>query len=124
MGELDRKPFHDAMKRKYSEAEADERATELCSLWEEYIRDPDWHPIEAVIKEDDEKLRDLRENYGEEVYNAVTAALCEINKYNPSGRYIISELWNYNEGRSATLKEGLDVLIKHWRCQNRKRGVD
>ncbi|KAK4425176.1 protein INVOLVED IN DE NOVO 2 [Sesamum alatum] len=133
MGELDSKPFHDAMKRKYSEAEADERATELCSLWEEYLRDPEWHPIkvvvingkhQAVIKEDDEKLRDLRENYGEDVYNAVTAALCEINEYNPSGRYIISELWNYNEGRRATLKEGVDVLLKQWRYQKRKRGMD
>ncbi|KAL0413986.1 UNVERIFIED_CONTAM: protein INVOLVED IN DE NOVO 2 [Sesamum radiatum] len=145
MGELDSKPFHDAMKRKYSEAEADERATELCSLWEEYLRDPEWHPIKvvsingkhqfkkfdtyiskvlAVIKEDDEKLRDLKENYGEEVYNAVTAALCEINEYNPSGRYIISELWNYKDGRRASLKEGVEVLLKQWRYQKRKRGMD
>ncbi|KAK4406176.1 protein INVOLVED IN DE NOVO 2 [Sesamum angolense] len=133
MGELDSKPFHDAMKRKYSEAEADERATELCSLWEEYLRDPEWHPIkvvningkhQAVIKEDDEKLRDLKENYGDEVSNAVTAALCEINEYNPSGRYIISELWNYKEGRRANLKEGVEVLLKQWRYQKRKRGMD
>lgn len=48
MGELESKPFHEAMKRKYSEAEADERATELCSLWEEYLRDPEWHPIKVV----------------------------------------------------------------------------
>ncbi|KAI3470743.1 hypothetical protein Pfo_027406 [Paulownia fortunei] len=133
MGELDSKPFHEAMKRKYNEAEADERATELCSLWEEYLRDPEWHPIkvvningkhQAVIKEDDEKLRDLMENYGDEVYNAVTAALFEINEYNPSGRYIISELWNYNEGRRANLKEGVAVLLKQWRFYKRKRGID
>lgn len=48
MGELDNKPFHVAMKRKYNEAEADEKATELCSLWEEYLRDPGWHPIKVV----------------------------------------------------------------------------
>ncbi|CAA0836768.1 Protein INVOLVED IN DE NOVO 2 [Striga hermonthica] len=75
MGELDDKPFHRAMKRRYSEAEADERATELCSLWEEYLRDPEWHPIkvvninnkyQSVIDESDERLKDLKENYGDE----------------------------------------------------------
>lgn len=48
MGELDSKPFHDSMKRKYNEAEAEERSTELCSLWEEYLKDPEWHPIKVV----------------------------------------------------------------------------
>ncbi|GFQ06837.1 protein involved in de novo 2 [Phtheirospermum japonicum] len=135
MGELDSKPFHRAMKRRYSEAEADERATELCSLWEEYLRDPEWHPIkvvnidgkheaQAIINEDDEKLKDLKETYGVEVHNAVTTALFEVNEYNPSGRYITSELWNYNEGRRATLKEGVEVLLKEWKFHKRKRGMD
>ncbi|KAL6526813.1 hypothetical protein OROGR_015903 [Orobanche gracilis] len=133
MGKLDCKPFHAAMKRKYNEAEAGERASELCSLWEEYLRDPEWHPIkvvyingyyQAVINDDDEKLKDLKENYGDEVYNAVTGALCEINEYNPSGRYTISELWNYNDGRRANLKEGVEVLLKQWRFYKRKRGMD
>ncbi|KAL6581055.1 hypothetical protein OROMI_006978 [Orobanche minor] len=133
MGKLDSKPFHAAMKRKYNEAEADERASELCSLWEEYLRDPEWHPIkvvningdyQAVINDDDEKLKDLKENYGDEVYNAVTGALYEINEYNPSGRYIISELWNYNDGRRASLNEGVEVLLKQWRFYKRKRGMD
>lgn len=48
MGEIDSKAFYDAMKMKYNEAEAHERATELCSLWEEYLRDPEWHPIKVV----------------------------------------------------------------------------
>ncbi|KAL6581042.1 hypothetical protein OROMI_006965 [Orobanche minor] len=158
MGELDSQPFHRAMKRRYNEAEADERATELCSLWEEYLRDPEWHPIKvvnvngkyqaprcliaqavgyglaspwrrdkiegAVIKEDDEKLRDLKESYGDDVYNAVTSALFEVNEYNPSGRYIISELWNYNESRRASLKEGVEVLLKQWIFYKRKKGMD
>lgn len=64
------------------------------------------------------------QNYGEEVYNAVTAALFEINEYNPSGRYIISELWNYDEGRRASLKEGVKVLLQQWKFQKRKRGMD
>lgn len=48
MGELDSKPFHEAMKRKYDENLAYERAIELCTLWEEYLRDPAWHPIKMV----------------------------------------------------------------------------
>lgn len=48
MGELDSKPFHDVMKRIYGDTQADEMATELCSLWEEYLRDPEWHPIKVV----------------------------------------------------------------------------
>ncbi|XP_057788951.1 protein INVOLVED IN DE NOVO 2-like [Salvia miltiorrhiza] len=133
MGELDSKPFHEVMKRMYGDSQADERATELCSLWEEYLRDPEWHPIkvvningkhQAVINEDDEKLRDLREHYGDKVHDAVTAALSEINEYNPSGRYVISELWNHEEGRRASLKEGVGVLLKHWRSYKRKRGPE
>ncbi|KAI8564044.1 hypothetical protein RHMOL_Rhmol03G0152900 [Rhododendron molle] len=124
MGELDNKPFHEAMKRKYNEADAEDRAIEVCSIWEEYLRDPEWHPFKVitingksqeVINEEDEKLNGLRDEYGVQVYNAVTTALKEINEYNPSGRYIISELWNYSEGRKATLQEGVNVLTKMYK---------
>lgn len=133
MGELDSKPFYEVMKRKYSEAEADERASELCSLWEEYLKDPEWHPIkvvnvngkhQAVINEEDEKLRDVKESYGDEVYNAVVKALLEINEYNSSGMYVISELWNFKERRRATLKEGVEALMNQWKHSKWKRGMD
>lgn len=48
MGELDNKPFHEACKRKYGVAEPEERALELCSLWEEFLRDSEWHPFKVV----------------------------------------------------------------------------
>lgn len=48
MGELDNKPFHEAMKRKYNEADAEDRAIEVCSIWEEYLRDPEWHPFKVI----------------------------------------------------------------------------
>lgn len=130
MGELDNKPFYEAMKLKYkNEADAEERASELCSLWDEYLKDPEWHPTkvrpvngkyEQVIDEDDEKLKDLKEKYGHEVYKAVTTAFTEINEYNASGRYITSELWNYSEGRKATLKEGVAFLLKKWKLHMEK----
>ncbi|KAL5569072.1 hypothetical protein UlMin_025647 [Ulmus minor] len=121
MGEIDGRPFVNAMKRKYNEEEAVVKATELCSLWTEYLKDPVWHPFkirkvggkhQEFIDDEDEKLKALKKELGDEVFDAVSKALIEMNEYNPSGRYITSELWNYNEGRRATLKEGVDLLVQ------------
>lgn len=48
MGELDSRPFLEALKQKYNEEMAEEKASELCSLWEEYLRDPEWQPFKFV----------------------------------------------------------------------------
>nr|GEW99599.1 RNA-directed DNA polymerase [Tanacetum cinerariifolium] len=126
MGELDNKPFYDAMKQMYNETEAEDKASELCSLWEEYLRDPRWYPFkvitvdgesENIIDETDEKLKSLKRELGEKVYKAVTTALTEINDYNPSGRYVTTELWNFAEGKKATLKDGVSYLLKMWDTQ-------
>ncbi|XP_045787117.1 protein INVOLVED IN DE NOVO 2-like [Trifolium pratense] len=131
MGELDTGPFHEAMKKIYNKEEAEDKATELGSLWEEYLKDPDWHPFKVVmvdgkekeiIKDDDEKLNGLRKELGEKAYNAVVAALTEINQYNPSGRYVTSELWNYKAGRRATLQEGVQFLLDQWRRKREMLG--
>lgn len=50
MGELDGKPFHAAAKRKFNPKEAAEKAVEICSLWEDYLRDPNWHPYKIIQK--------------------------------------------------------------------------
>ncbi|KAF7824082.1 protein INVOLVED IN DE NOVO 2 [Senna tora] len=132
MGELDTRPFLEAMKQNYDEEMAEERASELCSLWEEYLKDPDWHPFKIItvegkekeiINDEDEKLKSLRKDMGEGAYEAVVAALTEINEYNPSGRYIISELWNYAADRRATLQEGVVVLLNLWRKLRGDRGI-
>ncbi|KAK3017534.1 hypothetical protein RJ639_007209 [Escallonia herrerae] len=132
MGEIDVKPFRLACKRKCPDNEADTAAMELCSLWEEHLKDPSWHPFKVVplegsndhkeiINEDDEKLKELKNEFGDEVYTAVTTALREINEYNPSGRYVIKELWNFKEGRKATLSEGVASILKQWRVAKRRR---
>ncbi|KAI4356350.1 hypothetical protein L6164_000379 [Bauhinia variegata] len=123
MGELDNRPFVTSSKRKFPDD--DTRAMMLCSEWEEYLRDPSWHPYKIVtdekgnskevIAEDDEKLKELKNEYGDEAFDAVAKALMEMNEYNPSGRYTIQEIWNYNEGRKASLREGVSYLLKMWK---------
>ncbi|XP_045805551.1 factor of DNA methylation 4-like [Trifolium pratense] len=124
IGELPIKPFLEAAKRKFSD-EAHVKAMEWFSKWDEHIRDCNWLPLKIVIDkegnskeildEEDEKLRSLKGEFGDEVHDAVATALKELNEYNPSGRYSIPELWNHKEGRKASLKEGVSDLIKQWK---------
>ncbi|CAN6695959.1 unnamed protein product [Malus baccata var. baccata] len=129
MGDLDCEPFQTACKRKYPTDEAaDDQAAMLCSLWEEYLADSSWYPFKMsmdpsgqTIDEKDDKLKNLKHEYGVHVYNAVTTALLELNEYNPSGRYAIPELWNFEQRRRASLKEGISALLKQFELQKRKR---
>ncbi|KAL2333254.1 hypothetical protein Fmac_014467 [Flemingia macrophylla] len=130
MGELDPKPFQDLCLQKYSGEQWQEISANLCSSWEENIKDPSWHPfkkievngiLQEILDANDEKLKGLRSECGEVVYKAVTNALMEIEEYNSSGRYAISEIWNRKEGRKATLKEIIRYIIKQLKTHKRKR---
>ncbi|XBH96685.1 hypothetical protein VPH35_087023 [Triticum aestivum] len=101
MGDLDRKSFAIACKNKMAKEDAEVTASVLCSKWEDEIRNPEWHPFKVVVdggkekeilREDDEKLRELKEKHAGEVYALVTNALLEMNEYNPSRRYSVPEL--------------------------------
>ncbi|XVF20041.1 hypothetical protein REPUB_Repub11eG0164000 [Reevesia pubescens] len=80
------------------------------------LRDPSWHPFKVLSDKEgnskDEKLIVIKTEFGDEVYTAVTTALAEMNEYNPSGRYVVPELWNFSGGRRATLAEGVEYLLK------------
>ncbi|KAL1551324.1 factor of DNA methylation 1-like [Salvia divinorum] len=131
MGELDEKGFKNACKKRYPLEEADIKALELCSLWQEKLKNPEWHPFRVVedskgnaqhvLKEDDELLVDLKEEWGEEIYDAVATALKEIQEYNPSGCYVVPELWNFKENRKATLKEVIAYILNQLKTLKRKR---
>ncbi|BBH04786.1 XH/XS domain-containing protein [Prunus dulcis] len=131
MGDLDEKPFQTATKKKYSGEEADVKAVELCSLWQEHLRDPSWYPFriitdkegktKEIINEEDDKLKALKNELGDEVYEKVTTAMKELNEYNASGRYTIPELWNFKEGRKASLEEGVVFLLNKWKLLRKRK---
>ncbi|KAI8539982.1 hypothetical protein RHMOL_Rhmol09G0225200 [Rhododendron molle] len=130
MGEVDRRPFKELCLQKCSGGDWDEMSAKLCSSWEEEMRNPHWHPfkkitvggrLQEIIDEDDDKLKELRNGCGDEVYKAVANALLEITNYNPSGMYAVPEIWNPKEGRRASLKEIINYVIKKWKSNKRKR---
>ncbi|XP_048420738.1 factor of DNA methylation 1-like isoform X1 [Pyrus x bretschneideri] len=134
MGELDNKPFRSALKRPCPSkrgAGLDDKAKKLCSLWEQHLRDPNWQPFRIImneqqkptefIDEQDEKLKGLKEEFGEQVFHAVKTALAELNEYNPSGRFPVPELWNFKEKRKATVAEGVSYLMNLWKPNIRTR---
>ncbi|KAL2333255.1 hypothetical protein Fmac_014468 [Flemingia macrophylla] len=131
MGEIDSEPFLKAfmVKRRYNEEKAQEKALEKCSLWQQHLGDPHWYPFKIItfggkskeiINEEDERLKRLKWEMGVGVYKAVVAALTEMNEYNPSGRFMIRELWNREEEKRATLEEGIEVLLNQTRTKKRK----
>ncbi|CAO2204115.1 unnamed protein product [Urochloa humidicola] len=130
VGQLDQKLFLNACRQRPSEGDAELRAGELCSKWQAQINNSKWYPIKVVmvdgeeperIIEDDAELRELKEEYGKEVYAAVTKTLLEIDEYNGSARYCKRVVWNFKADRRATLKEGVQFIVKQWQTHKRKR---
>nr|QDC18031.1 factor of DNA methylation 4-like A [Hypericum perforatum] len=76
--------------------------------------------VQDIIDEGDERLKGLKA-CGAEVYNAVTRALMEMNEYDPRGRNIVRELWNFKEDRKARLKEAMELLLERSKRLKRKR---
>ncbi|KAL8139363.1 hypothetical protein V2J09_005384 [Rumex salicifolius] len=94
MGEIDEKAFICPCKQRFG-AEWGSKVAELSSLWQDHLKDPMWHPFKVItlngrseenIDEEDEKLKRLKEEWGDVIYNAVVVAFKELNEYNPSGR--------------------------------------
>uniref|UniRef100_A0A7N0ZVM2 Factor of DNA methylation 1-5/IDN2 domain-containing protein n=1 Tax=Kalanchoe fedtschenkoi TaxID=63787 RepID=A0A7N0ZVM2_KALFE len=132
MGEVDQKPFRDACLQKYPSGDWEFNAAELSSLWQDHVSNPTWHPFQTktidgneqeVIDENDKKLKDLRKHWGEDVYKSVADALLELNEYNPSGRYVVQELWNFKERRRASLKDGIEFLVQQLRTLKSQKRI-
>ena len=77
---------------------------------------------EEVVNDDDLRLRELWLEYGDDVCNAVKTALSEVNdQYNPTGRYVLSELWNFQIGRKAMMKEVLRYIFEQMDKPGKRR---
>ncbi|CAI9116416.1 OLC1v1017552C1 [Oldenlandia corymbosa var. corymbosa] len=119
MGEFDPKIFEEQCKLKFAD-DYEVKAREMYSLWEERLRNPDWRPFKVVttidhknmteVDEDDELLRELKLEWEDKIYTAITRALKEMDEYNPSGRFPVPELWNFKEDRIATSREGINIV--------------
>ena len=48
MGDVDQKPFLNTCKQRFPLEEAQMEATTLCSLWQEKLKDPEFHPFKVV----------------------------------------------------------------------------
>ncbi|KAI7746846.1 hypothetical protein M8C21_016303 [Ambrosia artemisiifolia] len=93
MGEIDSKALLEACKDKFDIEEAQIKALELCTLWQDKVNNPEWHPVKVVavdgahkevIDENDELLKNLKAEWGNGVFDAVVTAFKEMNEYNPS----------------------------------------
>ncbi|XP_039036070.1 factor of DNA methylation 4-like [Hibiscus syriacus] len=143
MGDIDQKAFEVACSQKLPHKHWRETCAKLCSLWQQNVLDSKWHPFKMidtdgnlqvwcihpqllyvvaleVINEDDEKLKELRDEYGDTVFKAVGKALMELKEYNASGGYPVPEVWNRKEGRRATMKEIVEYLIKQLKIHKGK----
>ncbi|PWA83554.1 hypothetical protein CTI12_AA166140 [Artemisia annua] len=49
-----------------------------------------------IVDEEDNHMKELRCQWGEQAYKVVANALLEINEHNASARYVESVLWNFN----------------------------
>lgn len=129
MGELDVKVFKQACKEKFPPYEAEIKAAELSSLWQDKMNNSAWYPFKIdkvegyemeIIDPDDEMLKNLKEELGNEIHGEVCKALLEMNE-NPSGRYVVPELWNAKEDRKATLKEVISYIVKNVNIRRHRR---
>ncbi|XP_042509837.1 factor of DNA methylation 1-like [Macadamia integrifolia] len=133
LGEINEEPFQEVCAQKFSAEDWEVKSAELCSFWQEQIKNSDWYPfkrihVDGILKEtvddNDEQLKKLKEEWGDKVCNSVTTALLELNEYNASGRYVVPELWNFSEGRKASLKEVIRHILNPIRARKRQRRCD
>ncbi|KAF8111896.1 hypothetical protein N665_0071s0035 [Sinapis alba] len=130
MGEVDEKPFLKVCEQRFNGGNVELKHVMLCSKWQENLKDPAWCPfkrvgtgekLKEVVDDEDEKLKKLSEEWGEDVKSAVKTALEELNEFNPGGRYAVPVLWDFEHGRKATLKEGIAHMTQQIKHLKRKR---
>ena len=68
--------------------------------------------MQEVIDDNDPRLSKLRSDYGDSICNAVKDGLRELNEYSSRERRIMNEVWNFREGRKATMTEMITCILE------------
>ncbi|KAF3524497.1 hypothetical protein F2Q69_00051910 [Brassica cretica] len=99
IGQVDDKSFVKSFEKIFSDKVIQlEQAAVLVSKWQEEVYNAAWYPfkfvgtgdgMKEIVDDEDEKLKNLSEEFGEDVKNSVKIALKELNEFNPSGRYAV-----------------------------------
>ncbi|KAL2971441.1 hypothetical protein AAZX31_15G196300 [Glycine max] len=131
IGEVSARSFKKVCMNRYkNNKKASSESVKLCAKWQKEILDSTWHPFKIVdvegkeiqeeIDENDPKLLSLKNDLGEEAYVAVVTALKELHEYhnsddaenthNSSEKQVIPEIWDFENGRRATVTEALKYI--------------
>ncbi|KAJ1265745.1 hypothetical protein BS78_08G099100 [Paspalum vaginatum] len=120
MGKLNEKAFTAACLAKLPPEEVGDASYQLYSSWQQQLGDLSWYPFKTVtfggnqrelLNTNDEKLQELERAWGSGARDAVVEALLEMKECGRlSDRSITYELWNYKEGRRATMREWVKYM--------------
>ncbi|CAA0816427.1 Factor of DNA methylation 1 [Striga hermonthica] len=129
VAKIDTKDFRNACSLRFPLEQPEIMADELCSLWQEKLKNPEWNPFtfveykrwepQWVVNKDDELLRGLEYKWGHEAYDAVITALKVLQSYDPSGSYVVPQLWSFMKNKAATLEEVVRYIIVQLRTFKR-----
>ncbi|KAL6505745.1 hypothetical protein OROHE_023124 [Orobanche hederae] len=133
VGEIDISPFISICSRRQSAVLSNNaritKATELCTHWQQKLRNPAWSPFKKsreggiekeIVDDDDAELKKLRKEMGVTAFKAVQRALEEINEHNSSGRYPVAKLWHVKDNREARIDEIVECMMKKTTPKRRK----
>ncbi|CAA0816432.1 Factor of DNA methylation 1 [Striga hermonthica] len=130
VAKIDTKDFGNACSLRFPLEQPEIMADELCSLWQEKLKNPEWNPFKFVeykrwepqwvVNKDDELLRGLEYKWGHEAYDAVITALKVLQSYDPmSGSFVVPQLWSFMKNKAATLEEVVRYIIVQLRTFKR-----
>ncbi|KAI3856162.1 hypothetical protein MKW92_050098, partial [Papaver armeniacum] len=76
--------------------------------------------MDMEVVDEDERLKGLTNDLGEEVYKAVITVLSEMNDYSLSRRYTFPEWRNFRNGGMEILMEVASCTLEQWRTLKKR----